>query len=132
MRGGRRDETRILLDGQELYDTYHLNDYDSALSVVAAATLDSVDLSTGGFSVDHGDRMSGVLEMTTATPTGPRRTSVGLGVLNAHLGSSGAFDDQRGSWIVHASDAARSTWPASCSATRTPSTGTPSPSWTTS
>ncbi len=100
-RGGRRDETRILLDGQELYDTYHLQDYDSALSVVAAATLDSVDLSTGGFPVDHGDRMSGVLEMTTATPTGPRRTSVGLGVLSAHLGSSGAFDDQRGSWIGH-------------------------------
>ncbi len=101
VRGGRRDETQIFLDGQELYDTYHLKDFDSALSVVAAATLDSIDLSTGGFSVDHGDRMSGVLDMRTVTPTGPLRTSVGLSVLNAHLGSSGAFDDQRGSWMAH-------------------------------
>ncbi len=101
VRGGRRDETRILLDGQELYDTFHLKDFDSALSVVATTTLESVDLSTGGFPVNHGDRMSGVLDMTTVTPTGPRRTSVGLSVLNAHLGSSGSFDDQRGSWLGH-------------------------------
>ena len=101
VRGGRRDETQILLDGQELYDTYHLKDFDSALSVVAAATLDSVDLSTGGFSVNHGDRMSGVLEMTTVTPVGPHRTRIGIGVLSAHVGSSGSFDDQRGSWIGH-------------------------------
>jgi hypothetical protein len=101
VRGGRRDETRILLDGQELYDTYHLEDFDGALSVVAAATLENIDLSTGGFPVDHGDRMSGVLDMTTATPTGPRRTSVGLSVLNAYAGTSGAFQDQRGSWMVH-------------------------------
>jgi hypothetical protein len=102
VRGGRRDETQILLDGQELYDSYHLEDFDSALSVVAAKTLDSIDLSTGGFPVENGDRMSGVLDMTTATPTGPRRTSVGLSILNAHLGSSGAFHDQRGSWMAHA------------------------------
>jgi outer membrane receptor protein involved in Fe transport len=39
--------------------------------------------------------------MTTVTPVGPRRTHVGIGVLRAHLGSSGAFDDRRGSWIAH-------------------------------
>ena len=101
VRGGRRDETRIVLDGQELYDTYHLEDYDGALSVVAATTLESVDLSTGGFPVNHGDRMSGVLDMTTRTPTGPRRTSLGLSVFNAHVGTSGSFADERGSWLAH-------------------------------
>jgi outer membrane receptor protein involved in Fe transport len=101
VRGGRRDETRVLIDGQELYDSYHLEDFDSALSVVAANTLEHVDLSTGGFPVDHGDRMSGVLDMTTVTPGGPRRTTVGIGVLSAHLGSSGSFGKQRGSWLAH-------------------------------
>ncbi len=100
VRGGRRDETQILLDGQELYDTFHLKDFDSALSVVAPATLEHVDLSTGGFPVRHGDRMSGVLDMTTATPTGPRRLRFGLGLLSAQAGGAGAFDSQRGSWLV--------------------------------
>jgi outer membrane receptor protein involved in Fe transport len=100
VRGGRRDETQILLDGQELYETYHLKDFDSALSIVAPATLASVDLSTGGFSAQHGDRMSGVLDMTTQTPTGRNRTLLGLSVLSVHAGSSGTFSHQRGSWIT--------------------------------
>ena len=37
--GGRRDEVGVFLDGQELYDAYHLKDYDNALSLVAARTL---------------------------------------------------------------------------------------------
>lgn len=100
VRGGRRDETQILLDGQELYETYHLKDFDNALSIVAPSTLESVDLSTGGFSAQHGDRMSGVLDMTTQTPTGEDRTVLGLSILSVHAGSSGSFARQRGSWIT--------------------------------
>ncbi|MFQ5526204.1 MAG: TonB-dependent receptor domain-containing protein [Thermoanaerobaculia bacterium] len=102
VRGGRRDETRIVLDGQELYDTFHLKEFDSALSIIAPTTLESVDLSTGSFSAEHGDRMSGVLDMTTLTPTGPPRGRVGLGVLGGELGGAGSFNDQKGSWIGQA------------------------------
>src|SRR6185295_8462773 len=45
--GGRRDEVKILLDGQELYDAYHLKDYDNALSVVPARVLGGATLTTG-------------------------------------------------------------------------------------
>jgi len=37
--GGRRDEVLILLDGQELYETYHLQEFDRAISVVEAGSL---------------------------------------------------------------------------------------------
>jgi len=100
VRGGRSDETKVVLDGQELYETYHLKDLDNALSVVAATTLDSVDLSTGGFPVEHGDRMSGVLDMTSKTPEGPRRTQVGFSLLNLDLGGAGLFADGRGAWLA--------------------------------
>lgn len=100
VRGARRDETQIMMDGQELYEAFHLKDYDSALSVVAPATLGSADLITGGFSAEYGDRMSGVLDMTTMTPGAPARFRLGLGILGAHVGGSGAFQEGRGGWIA--------------------------------
>jgi outer membrane receptor protein involved in Fe transport len=100
VRGGRRDETQILIDGQELYEAYHLKDFDSALSFVAASTLDSADLSTGGFSAEFGDRMSGVLDMTTVSPSGPPRGRVGVSVFSLQAGGAGGFHDDRGSWMA--------------------------------
>lgn len=99
VRGGRSDETQVLLDGQELYDPYHLKEFDSALSFVASSTLSRADLTTGGFAAEYGDRMSGVLDMTTVTPTGPPKGRVGISVLNLHAGGDGGFNDGAGSWL---------------------------------
>jgi hypothetical protein len=102
VRGGREDETQILLDGQELYESFHLQDFDNALSVIVPETVASVDLSTGGFAVEHGDRMSGVLDMRTVTPAGPPRFTLGANIWSARAGAAGAFQEQRGSWIAEA------------------------------
>ena len=99
VRGGRRDETQILLDGQELFDAYHLRDYDSALSLVDSNNLGSADLTTGGYPAQFGDRMSGVLDMTTVTPAGPARGRVSLSVLSASVGGAGTFGEGRGEWL---------------------------------
>ena len=100
VRGGRRDETQVLLDGQELYDAYHLKDYDSALSLIDSNNLGSADMTTGGYSAQYGDRMSGVLDMTTLTPTGGATGRVSLGVLAASLGGAGRFSEGRGEWLA--------------------------------
>jgi len=102
VRGARRNETQILLDGQELYEAYHLKDFDNALSFVASSSLASADLQTGGFSAEYGDRMAGVLDMTTVRPTGATTFRLGIGVLNAHAGGAGTFQNERGAWLVKA------------------------------
>lgn len=102
IRGGRRDETQVLLDGQELYEVYHLQDYDSALSVISPTTLENVDVLTGGFTAEHGDRMSGILDMTTVTPRSRIEGSVGIGLLSVDAGAAGLFDDSRGDWLLQA------------------------------
>lgn len=100
VRGGRRDETQIRIDGQELYQAFHLRDLDSPLSVIAPATLSGAELSTGGFSARYGDRMGGVLDMTTITPAGTSRVRLGAGILGAHAGGAGRFDGDRGAWLA--------------------------------
>lgn len=102
VRGGRRDETQILLDGQELYEPFHLPDFDNAVSFVAPETLEEADLMTGGFAARYGDRMSGVLDMTTVTPDGSPRFRIGAGLPGGSAGASGALPDDRGAWIVEA------------------------------
>jgi hypothetical protein len=99
IRGGRRDEVQILLDGQELYDAYHLKDFDSALSIVDQGALGEVALRTGGFPVEFGDRMGGVLDMRTVE-VHDRRHQLGINLLALHGGSAGTFQDRRGSWLV--------------------------------
>jgi len=102
--GGRRDEVKISLDGQELFEAYHLKDYDGALSLVPAKNLASATLSTGAFPASQGDRMSGVLDLRTVEPSAPRRTALGLSVLDAQVLSTGRFPSEpagpKGSWFV--------------------------------
>lgn len=98
VRGGRPDEVLIRLDGQELYEPYHLKDYESALSIVPTDALASATLTTGGFPASRGDRMGGVLDLRTPEPEGPRRTRLGIGVLSALAASSGGLPGERGGW----------------------------------
>ncbi len=100
VRGGRRDEVQILLDGQELYDAYHLKDFDDGLSIVADSGLQSMALSTGAYQAEYGDRMSGVLDLTTTIADSGRQYSVGLSILTAQFGSSGTFDQERANWLA--------------------------------
>jgi outer membrane receptor protein involved in Fe transport len=99
--GGRRDEVKVLLDGQELYEAFHLKDYDNALSIVPARALSGASLSTGAYAVSYGDRMSGVLDLRTAE-TGPgRHYLLSASVLDLVASSSGAFGGEReGGWLV--------------------------------
>jgi outer membrane receptor protein involved in Fe transport len=96
--GGRDDEVLIVLDGLELLAPYHLQDYDSALSIVASTVVDRIELSTGGYPAEYGDRMSGVLDMTTLTPPRARRFALGLGILYGDASASGALSGDRGRW----------------------------------
>ncbi len=98
--GGRSDEVKILLDGQELYDAYHLQDYDGALSLIPARALASASLTTGAYPVSHGDRMSGVLDLRTTDPPAGRQLVLGLSVLDALASGSGRLADDRGAWLV--------------------------------
>ncbi len=104
IRGGRHDETLILLDGLELYEPYHLKDFDEgALSIVDAETIDGVQLMTGGFPAQYGNKRSGVFDITSRTPEPDHTTySVGLSFMNARAMGRGPLWNGRGSWLVSA------------------------------
>jgi hypothetical protein len=102
IRGGRHDETLILLDGLELYEPYHLKDFnEGAISIIDAETIDGVQLMTGGFPARYGNRRSGVFDITSRTPD-PDQTHVDAGAsfLNTHALAMGPFANGKGSWLA--------------------------------
>jgi outer membrane receptor for ferrienterochelin and colicin len=101
VRGGGTDEVLLLLDGQELYEAYHLKEFDNAFSVVAASNLANADLTTGAFPSSYGDRMGGILDLSTITPSRPRQLRVSVSTLSAQLEGNGTFGE-RAWWMVSA------------------------------
>ena len=104
IRGGEADEVLMILDGMELYEPFHQRDFVGGLfSIVDIETIRGVELLTGGFSAEYGDRQSGVFDMTTkSVRDGRRRTSAGLSVMNARLYTEGPLAGGEGSYLFSA------------------------------
>ena len=104
VRGGENDEVLVLLDGMELYEPFHLKDINGgALSIIDVETIGGIDMMTGAFPAEYGDRLSGVFDMKSAKPSvGLRRTSLAISFMNTRFLSEGYFNDQKGHWLVAA------------------------------
>ena len=101
VRGAPNRELLARLDGVELIEPFHLKDVSGALSIVDPQTIGRLDLSTGGFTVDYGDRLAGVLTMETKTAATPH-TALGISLTGVGGSNQGVFADGRGHWLVAA------------------------------
>lgn len=102
IRGGRQDETLISLDGLEIYEPFHLKDFnEGALSIFNVEAIDGVELLTGGFSAHYGDKRSGVMNISSRVPRGTgSRGIAGASLSGAQAMAEGTFSDGRGSWLA--------------------------------
>ena len=103
VRGATDQELLVQFDGLELYEPYHLKDFDAVLGIVDVYAIGGIDLATGGFSVEHGDKLTGVFDMHSRTPPpSGSRTTLGLSIMNASFMNQGGFDGGNGQWLLSA------------------------------
>jgi hypothetical protein len=103
VRGSPNREVLLLFDGMELYEPFHLRDFDGSLSIIDPAVLGSAALNTGGFGARHGGHLAGMLELTSrddASDGGNTILAASIGGLSAMHRAS--FADGRADWIVSA------------------------------
>ena len=102
VRGGLADEVLVRVDGVELFDSYHLADFQSFFSVVDDRTIDAVDVYTGGFPARYGNRMSGVVDISTRERENVDRTELGLSAISLFANTSGSFNDGQTRYLTSA------------------------------
>jgi len=102
IRGGEPNEALVILDGLAIDEPFHLKDFFAFSSIVDARAIDRVDVLTGTFPAEYGDRASGVIDLSTAGPSDGGRTAFGLSLVNASVLSEGRLGDGGGSWLVSA------------------------------
>ncbi len=99
-RGGEQNEIGIMLNGQWLFDPFHVRDYQSIFSAIDARAIEGVEVYTGGFPVRFGDRMSGIVLMDSIDASEPRHNELGISVYNTSLLTSGREGGR--SWLFSA------------------------------
>ena len=102
VRGGEKDDISVRLDGMELYNPYHLQDFGGAVSLIGIDLIQNTELLIGGFPAEYGEKMSGVFDITTRTPNTERfSANFGVDLINATATLEGPLTD-KGSWLLSA------------------------------
>lgn len=100
IRGGAKDEMLILNDGVELIEPFHLADFQSIFSAINSNTVESVDFYTGGFPARYGNRMSGVMDISTRSNIEQAETRLGASLYSSSFSTQGS--DLGNNWLVSA------------------------------
>lgn len=102
VRGGNFDENLIYVNGIEIYRPFLVGSgQQEGLSFVNSSLVSNIEFSAGGFSVEYGDKMSSVLDVTYKRP---RETagSLTLSMLGAEAHVEGATKNEKFSYLVGA------------------------------
>ena len=99
-RGGEQNEIGIMLNGQWLFDPFHIRDYQNIFSAVDARAIEGVEVYTGGFPVRYGNRMSGLVLMDSMDAEKPRHNEIGISVFNTSVLTAGKNSDRN--WLFSA------------------------------
>ncbi|MXZ01183.1 TonB-dependent receptor plug domain-containing protein [Candidatus Poribacteria bacterium] len=102
VRGGEKSDISVRLDGMELYDPYHLQDFGGAVSLIGLDLVQNTQLLMGGFPAEYGEKMSGVYDITTRIPNKEQfSANFGVDLINATATLEGPFTE-KGSWLLSA------------------------------
>jgi outer membrane receptor protein involved in Fe transport len=102
IRGGGNDETLVAFGGLRLFNPFHLKDFQSIFSSIDPAVIEGLNVYTGAFPVNYGDRLSGVIDIESFEPPGTLYRALTLSLFNVAGVISDGWSDGQGTWLLSA------------------------------
>ncbi len=100
MRGGDSNEVLYLVNGVQIIQPFHMEDFHALLSTINPSLIDSVNVYHAGFPADFGTRLSGVVDMKLVEPNRPLEGQVRADFVSAAAQAGGRAGRAR--WLVSA------------------------------
>jgi outer membrane receptor protein involved in Fe transport len=82
VRGAFLEDVLVRFDGIPLEDPFHFKNFQGLISAFDPATVDRIDVFTGGFPVKYGTRSAGVLDIAPRTETQGYQNRVGASLFS--------------------------------------------------
>ncbi len=103
IRGGDGQDVLVMIDGIELSAPLHFSAGELGLfSVIHSDSLKQIELLSGVFPVEFGNKMGGALKFETASADVGRRSTFESNFLSMKFRTEGTFDDDLGNYSLSA------------------------------
>jgi outer membrane receptor protein involved in Fe transport len=102
VRGGEVDEMLVQFDDLRLYNPFHMKDFQSTFSAIDPGITNGMDVYTGGFPAEYGDRMSSVVEIESLPPPDQMIREISVSFFHFSGLVAGSYNDGQGDWLLSA------------------------------
>jgi hypothetical protein len=102
VRGAYLEDVLVRFDGIPMVDPFHFKNFQNLISAFDPATVERIDVYTGGFPVEYGTRSAGVFDITPRTIDAGYEHRLGADLLSYDLSSVGRADGLPLEWLATA------------------------------
>jgi hypothetical protein len=102
VRGAFLDDVLVRFDGIAMVDPFHFKSFQNLISAFDPATVQRIDVYTGGFPVRYGTRSAAVFDITPRTVDSGYEHRVGANLFSYDLSTVGRFDNWPIEWLATA------------------------------
>jgi outer membrane cobalamin receptor len=100
VRGAFLEDVLVRFDGIPLYEPFHFKNFQNLISAFDPATVDRVDIYTGGFPAKYGTRSGGVIDITPRSVDSGSEQRLGASLLGYDASSVGHSDYGSLDWLA--------------------------------
>ncbi len=99
IRGSLSDDILVRYDGITLLDPFHLKNFQSLISAIDPAVIESIEVFSGGFPVQYGLRSGGVIDITAPSIDSGYEHRASFSLISAGVSSVGQADSLPLEWL---------------------------------